>query len=77
LMELAMWCQRRLEEGQGEDPCTTPRTNNEQAKKKGASSRPEATLEGTADLGAKRDRTASGADDDSKDPSSKARGGIQ
>jgi hypothetical protein len=77
LMELAVWCQHRLEEGQGEDPCTTPRKNNEQAKKRGASCRSEATLEGTAEFGSKRDRAASGADDRSKDPSSKARGGIQ
>ncbi len=27
---------RRLEEGQGDDPCTTPRMNNEQLRKKGA-----------------------------------------
>jgi hypothetical protein len=33
LEELAVWCQRRLEDGQGEDPCTIPGKSNEQTKK--------------------------------------------
>ena len=33
LMGLAVWCRRRLEEDQGDDPCTTPRMNDEPAKK--------------------------------------------
>ncbi len=58
----------------GSDPCTT-RDEQQTAEKGAKSCRSEATLEGTADFGAKRDQAASSADDDSEDPSSKAREG--
>ncbi len=76
LLELAQWCQHRLEETHGGDACTNTRTSDGLLKKGAAASPAESALATPAQDRSTPDRSDCGADDGPADPSFGTKGGI-